>query len=132
VAIMKTIALAVALVFSLVSGVSAADSATGKKGKIHHVVALKFKEGTSKEQIKEVETAFRDLKKKIKEVSSLKWGTNVSPEKHDKGFTHCFVLTFKSDKDRDAYLVHPDHKAFGKLLGPIMADVFVVDFWPEK
>jgi len=129
---MKTIALAVALVFSLVSGVSAADSATGKKGKIHHVVALKFKEGTSKEQIKEVETAFRDLKKKIKEVSSLKWGTNVSPEKHDKGFTHCFVLTFKSDKDRDAYLVHPDHKAFGKLLGPIMADVFVVDFWPEK
>ena len=129
---MKTIALAVALVFSLVSGVFGADSATGKKGKLHHVVALKFKEGTSKEQIKEVETAFRDLKKKIKEVNSLKWGTNVSPEKHDKGFTHCFVLTFKSDKDRDAYLVHPDHKAFGKLLGPIMADVFVVDFWPEK
>lgn len=129
---MKTIALAVALVLSLVSGVVAADSATAKKGKLHHVVALKFKEGTSKEQIKEVETAFRDLKKKIKEVSSLKWGTNVSPEKHDKGFTHCFVLTFKSDKDRDAYLVHPDHKAFGKLLGPIMADVFVVDFWPEK
>jgi Stress responsive A/B Barrel Domain len=129
---MKTIGLAVALVLSLVSGVVAADSATAKKGKLHHVVALKFKEGTSKEQIKEVETAFRDLKKKIKEVSSLKWGTNVSPEKHDKGFTHCFVLTFKSDKDRDAYLVHPDHKAFGKLLGPIMADVFVVDFWPEK
>jgi hypothetical protein len=129
---MKTIALAVVLVLSLVSGVVAADSATAKKGKLHHVVALKFKEGTSKEQIKEVETAFRDLKKKIKEVNSLKWGTNVSPEKHDKGFTHCFVLTFKSDKDRDAYLVHPDHKAFGKLLGPVMADVFVVDFWPEK
>lgn len=132
VVIMKTIALAVVLVLSLVSGVVAADSATAKKGKLHHVVAVKFKEGTSKEQIKEVETAFRDLKKKIKEVNSLKWGTNVSPEKHDKGFTHCFVLTFKSDKDRDAYLVHPDHKAFGKLLGPVMADVFVVDFWPEK
>jgi hypothetical protein len=129
---MKTIALAVALVLSLVSGVVAADAATAKKGKLHHVVAVKFKEGTSKEQIKEVETAFRDLKKKIKEVNSLKWGTNVSPEKHDKGFTHCFVLTFKSDKDSDAYLVHPDHKAFGKLLGPVMADVFVVDFWPEK
>ncbi len=42
------------------------------------------------------------------------------------------ILSFKSDKDRDAYLVHPAHKEFGKLLGPVMADVFVVDFWAEK
>jgi hypothetical protein len=75
-----------------------------------------------------VEDAFRGLKGKIPEIKSLKWGTNVSPEKHDKGFTHCFVLTFAGDKERDAYLVHPDHKAFGKVLGPVMADVFVIDF----
>jgi len=24
--------------------------------------------------------------------------------------------------------VHPDHKAFGKVLGPVMEDVFVIDF----
>jgi len=110
---------------------SAADAAK-KKGKLHHVVALKFKEGTSKEQIQAVEEAFKGLKKKIKEVDTLKWGTNVSPEKHHKGFTHCFILSFKSEKDRDAYLVHPDHKEFGKVLGPVMADVFVLDFWAVK
>ena len=27
------------------------------------------------------------------------------------------------------YLVHPDHKAFGKALGPVLEDVFVIDFW---
>jgi hypothetical protein len=129
---MKTIALVAALLFSLALTGFSADAAKAKKGKLHHVVALKFKEGTSKDQIKAVEMAFRDLKKKIKEVNSLKWGTNVSPEKHDKGFTHCFILTFKTDKDRDAYLIHPEHKEFGKLLGPVMADVFVVDFWSEK
>jgi len=130
---MKTMLLAAVLICGVViTGWSADAGATKKKGKLHHVVAIKFKEGTSKDQIKAVETAFIDLKKKIKEVNTLKWGTNVSPEKHDKGFTHCFLLTFKSEKDRDAYLVHPDHKEFGKLLGPVMADVFVVDFWSQK
>ena len=120
------------LAFVVAAGMTGFAAETGKKGKLHHVVAINFKEGTSKDQIKTVETAFRDLKKKIKEVNSLKWGTNVSPEKHDKGFTHCFILTFKSDKDRDTYLAHPDHKEFGKVLGPVMADVFVIDFWSEK
>ncbi len=121
----------ISLVLALATPGFAAES-TAKKGKLHHVVALKFKEGTTAAQIKTVEDAFKDLKKKVKEVNSLKWGTNVSPEKHDKGFTRCFILTFTSDKDRDAYLVHPAHKEFGKVLGPVMADVFVIDFWSEK
>ena len=103
-----------------------------KKGKLLHVVSFKFKETASKEQIKQVEDAFRDLKKKIKEIKDYKWGTNVSPEKHDKGFTHGFILTFDNEKGRDAYLVHPDHKAFGKIVGPVMADVFVIDFWTQE
>jgi hypothetical protein len=103
-----------------------------KRGKLLHVVSFKFKETASKEQIKQVEDAFRDLKKKIKEIKDYKWGTNVSPEKHDKGFTHGFILTFDNEKDRDAYLVHPDHKAFGKMLGPILGDVFVIDFWTQE
>ncbi|HXG48218.1 MAG TPA: Dabb family protein [Methylomirabilota bacterium] len=99
--------------------------------KLQHVVAFKFKETATREQIKEVEDAFRALKTKIPQIKEYQWGTNVSPEKHDKGFTHGFVLTFHSEKDRDDYLVHPDHKAFGKLVGPVLADVFVIDFWTQ-
>jgi len=72
-----------------------------------------------------------NLKDKIPQVGNLEWGTNVSKEKHDKGFTHCFILTFKNEQDRDAYIVHPDHKAFGKMLGPVLEDVFVIDFWAK-
>ena len=99
--------------------------------KLFHVVSLKFKPSATKEQIKAVEDAFVALKEKIPGVTSLDWGTNVSPEKHDKGFTHCFVLSFASEKDRDAYLPHPAHKAFGKMLGPILDDVMVIDFWSQ-
>ncbi len=99
--------------------------------KLRHVVAFKFKDTATKPQIKEVEDAFRALKGKIPEIAAYEWGTNVSPEKHDKGFTHGFILTFKSEKDRDAYLVHPEHKKFGQLVGGVLADVFVIDFWAK-
>ena len=108
---------------------SAADQKEGKK--LFHVVSLKFKEGTTKEQIKAVEDAFVGLKEKIPGIVAMTWGTNVSPEKHDKGFTHCFILAFDSEKARDDYLPHPDHKAFGKVLGPVLGDVFVIDFWGD-
>ena len=106
---------------------AAAPAKTG--GKLFHVVSLKFKSSATKDQIKAVEDAFAGLKDKIPGITSLEWGTNVSPEKHDKGFTHCFILGFASEKDRDAYLPHPEHKAFGKVLGPVLEDVFVIDFW---
>ena len=80
------------------------------------------------EDIKKVEEAFQALKGKIPQIVALEWGTNVSKEKLDKGFTHCFLLTFKNEQDRDAYIVHPDHKAFGKIVGPVLDDVFVIDF----
>lgn len=120
--------LAVACLLSFSSVV--AHAADGKK--LYHVVSLKFKPEAKPEQIKAVEQAFVGLKVKIPGITSLAWGTNVSPEKLNKGYTHCFVLTFASEKDRDAYLPHPEHKAFGKVLGPVMADVTVIDFWSQE
>jgi hypothetical protein len=127
---MKTLALIFSVGLALVIfGVLGAESAA--KGQLRHVVAFKFKEGTTQEQIKQVEDAFRDLKKKIKEIQDYEWGTNVSKENRNKGCTHGFILTFHSDKDRDAYIEHPAHKDFGKIVGPVLDDVFVIDFWAK-
>jgi hypothetical protein len=119
----KVIALSSVLIL-IAMNVSAAE-------KLQHIVSFKFKTSATPEDIKKVEEAFSALKDKIPEMAKLEWGTNVSKEKRDKGFTHCFIVTFKSEKDRDAYIAHPDHKAFGKLLGPVLEDVFVVDFWAK-
>ncbi|MFH1371635.1 MAG: Dabb family protein [Planctomycetota bacterium] len=96
---------------------------------LRHVVLFKFKEGTTPEKIKEVENAFASLPGKISEIKRFEWGTNVSPENRADGFTHCFLLTFLNEADRDAYLVHPDHKGFGKALGGCLDKVLVVDYW---
>jgi hypothetical protein len=120
-------ALCALLISGSIAATVAAESAAAT-APLHHVVAFKFKPAATADQIKKIEDAFAALKAKIPQIVSLNWGTNISPEKLNKGFTHGFVLTFKNEKDRDAYLVHPEHKAFGGLVGPAVDDVFVLDF----
>jgi hypothetical protein len=130
---MKYFLLTTLLAVSLSLFAVAADKKhDAKAGKLRHVVAFKFKDEVTKEQIKKVEGAFRDLKKKIPQIADYEWGINNSPEKHNKGCTHGFILTFRTEADRDAYLPHPAHKEFGALVGPLLADVFVIDFWAHE
>jgi Stress responsive A/B Barrel Domain len=128
---MKTILVVAALLI----GITALGGATGTMGEnkvLRHVVLFKFKEGTTAEQVKQVEDAFRALPGRIKQVKGFEWGTNVSPENLAQGYTHCFLLTFSSDHDRDAYLVDPAHKEFGNVLKPYLEKVLVVDFWVKE
>ena len=66
------------------------------------------------------------------EIKGFEKGLNNSPEGLNKGFKHCYMITFDSEKGRDVYLVHPDHKKFVELVGPVLEDVFVVDYWAGK
>lgn len=99
---------------------------------LRHVVLFSFKAGASAEDIKKVEDAFRELPAKIKEINGFEWGTNNSPENLNQEFTHCFLLTFKTEKDREVYLPHPAHKAFGEVLKPFLDKVLVIDYWASK
>jgi hypothetical protein len=125
-AIMKTLT-AILCGFALLGMIMNANAAE----RLRHVVCFKFKDTAAAQDIKRAEVAFQALKKKIPQVVALEWGTNISKERRDKGFTHCFVLTFKSEKDRDAYINHPEHKAFAGSVGPVVDDVFVIDFWAK-
>lgn len=98
---------------------------------LRHVVLFKFKADADPVAIKKAEDAFVALPSKISEIQDFEWGLNNSPEGLNKGLTHCYFLTFKSEADRDTYLPHPDHKAFGALLGDILEDVVVVDYWSK-
>jgi len=125
---MKTL---LALLLSVLA-ICMTTSAQAADGPYRHVVLFKFKDSATKEQIKEVEDAFRALPSKIDTIQSLEWGTNVSPENHAEGFTHCFFVTFKDKSGVEAYLPHAAHKAFGQLLHPILDKVLVVDYVAQK
>ncbi|MSS99772.1 MAG: Dabb family protein [Pedosphaera sp.] len=108
---------------------AAEKKAEAKPRMLRHVVIFKFKADAKAAEVEKVVVAFGDLKKKIPQIAAYEWGSNNSPENLNKGFTHCFTLSFKTEKDRDAYLPNPEHKAFVGLLKPVLEEAFVIDYW---
>ena len=115
--------------FTVVAYQPSWSQSTSQSKTLRHVVLFKFKDSAKPEDIKKVEDAFKALPTQIKLIKDFEWGTNNSPEKMNQGLTHCFFLTFTSEKDRDDYLVHPAHKAFGEVVSPFIDKVTVVDYW---
>lgn len=126
---------ALTLTFALFMTIPATSHAQRKgdgKKQLRHVVLVKFKDSSTEKDVKNVEEAFAGLSKKISLIRDFEWGTNNSPENLDQGLTHCFFLTFSSEKDRDDYLVHPEHKAFVDQVGAHLDKVTVIDYWVKK
>lgn len=96
---------------------------------LRHVVCFKFKDGVAPADQETVEQEFCALQSRISSIIDLEWGTNTSPEGLNKGLSHCFILTFGSNQDRDAYLVDPAHLEFVELIKKFSDDVMVIDFW---
>jgi len=95
---------------------------------LKHLVLLKFNDGTSGADIGRIVSEFLSLKNKIPQIQSIEWGTDVSVEKKNQGFTHCFCLSFSGSKERDEYIPHPAHQEFGAILKPLIEKVFVFDY----
>lgn len=99
---------------------------------LRHIVNLKYKADASKAQIDEAVTTFINLKNEIPEIANVEWGINNSTEGASKGFTHCFTLTFNNEHTREIYLFHKAHLDLISKVGPIIEDVFVMDYWTKK
>ena len=96
---------------------------------LRHIVMFQFKKTSSQDDVQKVVDAFRSLKGSIPQIAAFEYGTDNSPEGLANGFTHCFLVTFKSEAARDVYLPHPKHKEFVEVLKPHLDKVQVLDYW---
>jgi hypothetical protein len=83
---------------------------------IRHIVLVKFPADARSEAIDALFRALDDLRAVLPGMLSFNGGANVSPEGLARGFTHVFVADFADVAVRDAYLVHPAHRAAGAKL----------------
>ena len=98
---------------------------------LRHVVAFKFKPEITTEQMQKATADFHALKARIPEIIEFEGGPDVAYQKKSGKFTHCFLVTVKSEKDLATYGAHPVHKAFSQSVDPLLAEVMVVDYWTE-
>lgn len=120
---MKKIAI---LVFFSLSILFACNNS--KQQVLRHVVLFDWVDDISPEKEQELIKHFASLKDKIDVIQDFEYGTDVSVEGLQKGYTHCFIVTFKDEAARDTYLPHPDHKVFGEAVTPYLKNVLVVDY----
>jgi len=96
--------------------------------KVKHIALLKFKDGTSEEQINKLFDDLLDLSETVDGIEDYVSGPNTSPEGKSAGYTHGFIMTFSDSMARDNYVVHPEHKKFQEAATPVVDSVVVVDF----
>lgn len=102
---------------------------------LRHVVLFRFMPTATQQQKDALVEAFAALPAEIPTIIGYEFSLNINDPKYrrdelDQGFTHCFCLTFGSEADRDAYLPHPAHAAFGaQYVRPCVEGVFVFDYW---
>lgn len=126
---MFVLVLSAAAAAIVVAGASASPAADAPARLLRHVVLYKFKDNIAPAQVQEVVDAFCALPGKIDTVVGLEHGTNVSQEGKSEGFTHCFLVTFRDEAGREAYLVHPAHQAYVQLVRDRREKVIVFDYW---
>jgi len=64
-------------------------------------------------------------------IKTAAGGKDNSPEGHQGGMTHGFVVYFENTEDRDYYVYKdPAHQEFVKSIGSVIQGVRVVDFEP--
>ena len=97
--------------------------------RLRHVVMFGFKSGTTPAEIAEIARRFTALRELVPGIEAFEWGENNSPENLNNGLSHCFIATFPTLQARDAYLPHPEHKAFADWVGRWVENVTVVDYW---
>jgi hypothetical protein len=77
---------------------------------IQHIVLLKWRSGTTDEQVLEAFAQARDLPNQIPGVRRLTIGRNRHESDH--GFTHALIVQVDDDEALERYLAHPARASY--------------------
>ncbi len=118
-----------ALNFKSAAMLTAAEKAEKSGQVLRHLVMYKFRDDMTPAQVQEVIEAFQGMVKQINSVVGFEYGPNLSKEGKSDGLTHVFLVSFKDESGRDAYLAHPAHAAYAKFAKDRREKVVVADYW---
>ncbi|MFT8719727.1 Dabb family protein [Acetobacter sp.] len=113
-------------------------------GNVRHMVMFRFRQSATPEQRRQVTEHFMALAKESRRpdhssvVVSIETGAQNSGESSDLGLERAYLVTFRSEGDRNFYVGQPvvtdshyfdaAHEAFKAFAKPYLAKVVVFDF----
>lgn len=113
-------------------------------GEIRHLVLIQFKDGATVAQREEATARFIHLAQDSRRpdgkavIASIETGLQASGEGQAHGFQQAFLLTFRSEGDRNYFVgrpvvtdpafLDPAHEAFKEFLTPLVEKILVFDY----
>jgi hypothetical protein len=116
-------------------GVERFTASDYKPGVIRHIVLFRYKVSVTNSGKAEAKNRFLTLKTLAKRdgqtyIVSIDTGDNISGENTDQGLEQGFIVTFRSQGDRNYYVgrpvvtnsnfYEPTHQAFKDFVGPLL------------
>ena len=96
---------------------------------IKHIVLVRFKKTITTAQIAAIFNKIGALETILPSMKSFDYGKYNGAEDRHKGFDYAFYMEFESAKERDEYLIHPEHVKVGgelrSMLDPEGSDSFL-------
>ena len=83
---------------------------------IRHCVLVRFRPEVTQQDRAAIYAELESLREVVPGFLAMSAGPNVSPEGVHQGFVDGFTMDFTDEAARNAYLIHPDHKAAGAKL----------------
>ena len=80
---------------------------------IRHCVFVRYRGDFDRPARQQILADLARLTMHLRGMRRVEGGPNVSPEGLGKGFDDGFIVDFDDAAARDAYLVHPEHRAIG-------------------
>lgn len=93
---------------------------------LHHVVVVKFKEGTSQQEIGEIAAALRRLPPQIPEIRYYQVGLDVVHSA--RSYDLALVSAFDDLAALERYRAHPKHVPIAQRLQAASQSLIAVDF----
>lgn len=87
---------------------------------IKHIVLVRFAKAVTTQEIEAIFKKIGALESVLPTMQSFDYGKyNGAADRH-KGFDYAFYMEFNNAKERDEYLVHPEHVKVGTELRALL------------
>lgn len=83
---------------------------------IKHIVLVRFKPEIGKDEIQSIFEKIGALETILPTMKSFDYGKYNGAQERHKGFDYAFYMVFETARERDEYLVHPEHVKVGTEL----------------
>ncbi len=93
---------------------------------IKHMVMWTLKEENKTENAKKMVNMLNDLQDKIDEIVSIEAGQNFTDS--DRNYDIGLIVAFNSEKDLNAYRVHPAHQEVVEFVKGVVDKAVAVDY----